>query len=177
MQRCEKCDRPITNRRWCSSCGLLAISQSTQRPKLTRREWLIWLSVAGNVAQVIQTGISIHDHRHPKPPVTPIGRVVAVELTAKVTASASLSASITGVAAIAASGTVTASGTVVAPPALLETSVKTSSGVRIPAAAPINVRRALWQMHVHPKRLPEVPAGRLRWKQLQFPNAPDKWAN
>jgi hypothetical protein len=57
-------------------CGLHWHALISNRPKLTRRELiLISLSVAGNVAQVIQTGISIHDHQQPKPPVTSIARL------------------------------------------------------------------------------------------------------
>ncbi len=176
-QSTEQCRMTLKNGRRCrypsrynGFCGLHWHALISNRPKLTRRELiLISLSVAGNIAQVIQTGISIHDHHQPKPPVTSIARVVADE-TVKVTESVRVR--ITGVAAImTAVGTVTASGTVTARPAPLDAAFAPA----VMAAAPVDVRRAMWQMRVHPKRSADLAAGRLLWNQLQFPNAPDKW--
>jgi hypothetical protein len=137
-------------------CGLHWQALKPNRPKLTRREWL---QMTANVAQVIGTGILIDDHLRPKPPVTSIARVV------------DLSVRMTGTSTMIANATVTASGTETAQPAPLE-----SASFAPMASAPIEVRRAVWQMHIHPKRLAEVPAGRLRWNQLRFPKAPEKWA-
>jgi hypothetical protein len=37
------------------------------------------------------------------------------------------------------------------------------------------VRRARWRARVHPKTTINARFGRLRWNQLEFPNAPERW--
>jgi hypothetical protein len=137
--------------------------------------------VSGSINNLFQ----IYDHLHTKPTFIPIYRVVINEPSVAVTESVSVR--ITGVAAMSAVGTLTASGTVTAQPASLEATGSAPTDVVGPAestgmassviaAAPVDVRKLLWQMHAHPKKLAEVPAGRLRWKLLRFPKASDKWA-
>jgi hypothetical protein len=173
LLRCPHCTKvtvlpgPRGYAGWCTRCrALVDLDESVAQAKLTRRELiLIWLSVAGNVAQVIQTGIAIHDHRLPKPRGASIARVV----TEKVMISGSISVSMTGVAAVSAVGTVT----VIQQPTSLAAAAKAGIALAVLVAGPVGVRKAFWQIRVHPKKLAEVPAGRLRWKLLRLPKAPD----
>ena len=175
-QQTEQCRMTLKNGRRCryrskhnGLCGRHWQDLMSNHLKVTRREWLLqWLQITANVAQVIGTGIVIGDHLRPKPSVTSIARVV----TEKVMISGSMIVRMTGVAAVSAVGTVT----VIQQPTSLMAAAKTGIALPVLVAAPVDVRRALWQIRVHPKKLAEVPAGRLRWNQLRFPNTPEKRA-
>jgi hypothetical protein len=166
-QPTEQCRMTLKNGKRCRNrakhsglCGGHWHALISNRSKLTRREWL---EVAAHVAQVVGTGVLIFDHVRPKPTAT----AVEIRVGDKSKVTGSLSVKITGVA------TVTASGTVTVQPASLDAAGFASTVVAVP---PIELRRALWHMRVHPKGLAEVPAGRLRWNQLRFPKARDKFA-
>jgi len=164
-QQSERCGMTLKNGQRCrypskynGLCGLHWQALMSNRPKLTRRQWL---QITANVAQVIGTGILIRDHLRSKPPVTPIARVVADELAVKVTESVRVTIMPESASLHFAAGI---------PTILVHTAAKTSISPRLPAGVPMDMRRSVWQMRLHPKRLAEVAAGRLRWSQLQFPS-------
>jgi hypothetical protein len=166
IARCSNCHRPLCNRSWCVHCGLLFLCEPPDRQRLTRREWL---QDTANIAQLITAGIVMYDRVRTKQ------RTAAIEIRAgdEITMTDSVNVTMPGVVALTGTGALTAIGTVAAQPASPD-AVSFPPTVRV--SGPVELRKALWQMRRHPKKLVEVPAGRLRWNQLRFPRAPDKWA-
>ena len=166
-QPSEQCRMTLKNGQRCrypskynGLCGLhWRQVPKSNRQTITRRALIFGPAFIYYLSGSINNSFQIYDHLRPKPPVTSVARVV------------NLSVEITGVATMSAVGTLTASKTVTAQGAPMESASFTAA-----AAVPIDVRRAAWQMRVHPKRLAEVAAGRLRWNQLRFPKAPTRWA-
>lgn len=168
-QPTEQCRMTLKNGQRCRNrskynglCGRHWRHLMSNRPTLTRREWL---QITANVAQVIGTGILIRNQLGPTPPTS----ATEIRVGDKVTTADS--ASVTLVPFTASLSFTTSFSAVLVRPA-----AKASIAPRITVGAPIEARRALWQIRVHPKKLADVPAGRLLWNQLRFPYAPDRWA-
>jgi hypothetical protein len=60
-------------------------------------------------------------------------------------------------------------------PEISVTAASTGEPERLPFGAPVELRRALWEARIHPKKQNAVAAGRLRWNRQRFPWAPAKW--